>query len=34
MPDNHHQSYDHYIKALMDISQAVTSDLFSRMFSS
>lgn len=28
MPDNHHQSYDHYIKALMDISQAVTSDLF------
>ena len=28
MPDNDHQSYDHYIKALMDISQAVTSDLF------
>lgn len=28
MPDNHHQSYDHYIKALMEISQAVTSDLF------
>lgn len=28
MPDTHHQSYDHYIKALMDISQAVTSDLF------
>ena len=28
MPENHSQSYDHYIKALMDISQAVTSDLF------
>jgi two-component system, response regulator PdtaR len=28
MPDNHHQNYDHYIKALMEISQAVTSDLF------
>ena len=28
MPESHHQSYDHYIKALMDISQAVTSDLF------
>ena len=28
MNDNHPQSYDHYIKALMDISQAVTSDLF------
>jgi signal transduction protein with GAF and PtsI domain len=28
MPENHQQSYDHYIKALMEISQAVTSDLF------
>jgi len=28
MPENHPQSYDHYIKALMEISQAVTSDLF------
>ena len=28
MPDSHQHGYDHYIKALMDISQAVTSDLF------
>jgi signal transduction protein with GAF and PtsI domain len=28
MNESHPQSYDHYIKALMDISQAVTSDLF------
>ena len=28
MQDNTPQSYDHYIKALMDISQALTSDLF------
>lgn len=28
MNDSHPQSYDHYIKALMEISQAVTSDLF------
>jgi len=28
MPESHQQSYDHYIKALMEISQAVTSDLF------
>ena len=28
MPESHQPSYDHYIKALMDISQAVTSDLF------
>lgn len=28
MNDGQPQSYDHYIKALMDISQAVTSDLF------
>lgn len=28
MPDSHQPGYDHYIKALMDISQAVTSDLF------
>jgi two-component system, response regulator PdtaR len=26
--DSYPQSYDHYIKALMDISQAITSDLF------
>jgi signal transduction protein with GAF and PtsI domain len=28
MNESHPQSYDHYIKALMEISQAVTSDLF------
>ena len=28
MKDSLPQSYDHYIKALMDISQALTSDLF------
>lgn len=28
MPESYQPSYDHYIKALMDISQAVTSDLF------
>ncbi|MCL2790776.1 MAG: GAF domain-containing protein [Desulfobulbus sp.] len=28
MPEHHQQSYDHYIKALTDISQVVTSDLF------
>jgi signal transduction protein with GAF and PtsI domain len=28
MNESQPQSYDHYIKALMDISQAVTSDLF------
>lgn len=28
MNENHPQNYDHYIKALMDISQAITSDLF------
>ena len=28
MNGNHPQSYDHYIKALMEISRAVTSDLF------
>ena len=28
MNESHPQSYGHYIKALMDISQAVTSDLF------
>lgn len=28
MNEQHPQSYDHYIKALMEISRAVTSDLF------
>lgn len=28
MHKSNQQSYDHYIKALMDISQAITSDLF------
>ena len=28
MAESYHPSYDHYIKALMDISQALTSDLF------
>jgi GAF domain-containing protein len=28
MENSNQQTYDHYIKALMDISQAITSDLF------